>query len=68
MLLSELNAVPSPAGKLVKFAPLPENDVAVATPVITTPFGFACAFTFPPLSLREVASIPVGLIRHPQMM
>jgi hypothetical protein len=40
--------------------------VAVITPVTTTPAGFACAFTFPPLSLIEVASIPVSADPSPE--
>ena len=34
--------------------------VAVNTPVTTTPAGFACALTLPPLSLIDVASMPVN--------
>ena len=44
--------------------PSPTNDVAVATPVITTPCGFACAFISLPL-LSEDASIPVKLPPSP---
>ena len=43
-MVSELNAVPSPAGRLVTFAPVPSNEVAVKTPVTITPFGLASYF------------------------
>ncbi len=46
--------------RLVNPDPLP-----VMIPVKTTPFGFACAFTLPPASLRAVASIPVKLEPSP---
>ena len=55
LVLSELSAVPSPAGKLVRLLPSPSNDDAVTTPVklavepvkipvITTPLGLSLCF------------------------
>ena len=44
---------------------LPLKVVAVATPVMTTPPGFACALIVPPLSFNEVASIPVKALPSP---
>ena len=58
----EVLPVTSPVTSPVK---LPTKVVAVATPVITTPPGFACALTFPPLSFSAVASIPVKLDPSP---
>ena len=44
----------------------PTKVVAVATPVITMPPGFACAFTLPPSSFSDVTSIPVKLEPSPK--
>ena len=53
----KLNSLPE--GRPVNPEPSPTKEVAVATPVITTPLLFACALTAPPNLIAE-ASIPVN--------